>query len=196
MQKKEVLLLLTDHWADWEAANVIAGITMAQTHDVKTISIDKNPKVSIGGLRTEIDYTIEEYKNLDNLAMIILVGGFSWGENIYQEIADFVKKANNLNIPVAAICGATQFLAKHGFLDNAKHTGDEYEYFMEQLKDEKGYKGHANFVVSQLVNDKGFITANETSALEFACEILKVLEVYPEEELAEWYKKYKNGLAN
>jgi len=196
MQEKEVLLLLTDHWADWEASNAVAGINSSGQYAVKTIAVDKQPKTSIGGLRAEIDYSIEDYKNFDNLAMIILTGGFSWGENRYDEIADFVRRADSLDIPVAAICGATIFLGKHGFLDNIKHTGDNLEYFQEKLKDEEGYKGRENFIQAQVVNEGGFITANETSALEFTCEILRVLKLYKDEEIDSWYSKYKNGLSS
>jgi len=50
MKKKEVLLVLTERWADWEASYAIAGINSTQQYVVKTIAIDKYPKVSIGGL--------------------------------------------------------------------------------------------------------------------------------------------------
>ena len=189
---KEVLLFLTDHWADWEASHAIVGISFAEQYVVKTISIDKQPKVSIGGMRAEIDYSIEDYHNFDNLAMIILTGSFSWGENRYDEIANFIRKAGG--IPIAAICGATIFLAKHGFLNNIKHTGDELEYFEEMLENEEGYKGQEHFSVKQVINDGGFITANETAALEFAREIFLTLKTDANEEINSWYDKHKNGL--
>lgn len=193
MQVKEVLLLLTDHWADWEASYAIAEINSTGKYSVKTISVDSNPKISIGGLRTEIDYTVNQYQCFDSLAMLILPGGFSWGEHSYQEIADFVAKVHEASVPIAAICGATIFLAKHGFLDHTKHTGDELDYFMEQLKGQD-YKGQTNFVSTQLVADNGYITANETAALEFAREIFHVLEIDTSDEIDAWYDKFKHGI--
>jgi len=192
---KEVLLLLTDHWADWEASHAIVGISFAEQYIVKTIGIDKQSKVSIGGIRAEIDYSIEEYKNCDNLAMIILTGSFSWSENRYDEIADFVRKVSKGGIPIAAICGATIFLAKHGFLNNVKHTGDELEYFEEMLENEEGYTGQEHFAVAQVINDGGYITANETAALEFASEIFRTLKTDADNEINSWYEKHKHGLA-
>lgn len=194
MLVKEVLLLLTDRWADWESSYAVAEINSAEHYVVKTISVDKRPKVSIGGLRTEIDYSIDDYQVFDNLAMIILPDGFSWGENNYENIADFVRKVHGLGVPIAAICGATMFLGKHGFLDNVKHTGDECEYFQEQLKNEKNYKGKVNFVSSQVVIDNGFITANETAALEFARKIFLTLGIDSDSEIEEWHDKFKNGI--
>jgi len=191
---KEVLLFLTDQWADWEASHAIVGISFAEQYTVKTMGIDKQPKASIGGIRAEIDYSIEDYRNFDNLAMIILTGSFSWGETRYDEIADFVKKANKVGVPIAAICGATIFLAKHGFLNNIRHTGDELEYFEKMLENEEGYKGQEHFSVKQVINDGGFITANETAALEFAREIFLTLKTDTDEEINSWYGKHKHGL--
>jgi putative intracellular protease/amidase len=194
VQVKEVLLVLTDRWADWEASYAIAQINSAENYSVRTISADAAPKASIGGLMAQIDYTISNYKSFDNLAMVILPGGYSWAEERHQEIADFVRKARALNIPVAAICGATIFLAKHGFLDNLKHTGDEYDYFMDKLSGEDNYRGQSNFVLSQLTSDGGFITANETAALEFAREIFKVLKIDTQDEINAWYDAFKYGM--
>jgi putative intracellular protease/amidase len=104
---------------------------------VKTISTDIIPKVSMGGIRAEVDYCMDNYQNFDNLAMIILPGGLSWEGNDYDEIARFIQIAVNLNIPIAAICGATLFLCKHGFLNHIKHTGDSLELFLNQ----KNYSG-------------------------------------------------------
>lgn len=187
MEMKEVLLFLTDQWADWEASHAIAGINAAPQYVVKTIAIDKQPKVSIGGLRAEIDYEIDEYENFDNLAMVILTGSFSWGESRHDKVAEFVKKVIDLRTPIAAICGATIFLGKHGFLNDIKHTGDIWEYFQENLENEKGYTGAKHFVSAQLVNDNGIITANETASIDFAREIFRTLSVYPSEEIDVWY---------
>ena len=85
-------------------------------------------------------------------------------------------------------------MAKHGFLDDVQHTGDALDYFMEQLCGEKNYKGKTNFVSSQVVVDGGFITANETAALEFAREIFRVLEIDVSDEIDAWYDKFKHGM--
>jgi len=193
---KEVLLLLTDHWADWEAGHAIVGVNLAEQYAVKTIGIDAQPKISIGGIRAEIDYAITDYHNFNNLAMVILTGGFTWSENDYSEIANFVRTAASNGIPIAAICGATIFLAKHGFLNNVKHTGDELEYFKEILADDENYKGWDHFCEAQVVNDGGFITANETAALEFAREIFLTLQTDSDEEINEWYERHKCGMFN
>lgn len=189
MQAKEVLVLLTDRWADWEAAYAIAPINSDEAYTVKTIAADKGAKVSIGGIRAEIDYTIGSYRHFDNLAMLILPGGYAWREGRHEEIAEFVKKIIALEIPVAAICGATLFLGKHGFLDKVKHTGNDLARFQK----EQGYNGQDFYVSAQVAVDKGIITANETAAVEFAHGILGLLNVY--DDVDDWYDYFKNGIA-
>lgn len=186
---KDILLLLTDRWADWEAAYAIAQIHSEPQYTVKTVALDKEPKASIGGLRAEIDCVISDYTFFENTALVIVPGGFSWAENEYAEIVEFLKKARQCDVPVAAICGATIFLGRHGFLDDVKHTGDSLEFFTAQA----GYRGQKNFVNAQLVHDGGFITANETAAVDFAFEIFKLLEIDERSALEEWRDTFKLG---
>jgi putative intracellular protease/amidase len=188
---KEVLLVLTNRWADWEASFAVSVINSVPMYKVKTIAIDNLPKVSIGGIRAEIDYSIKEYQQLDNLAMIILPGGYSWKEDQHEEIANFVQKVSASHIPVAAICGATIFLGKWGFLNSVNHTGDDLDLFQK----EKGYNGQDYYVSAQVVVDKGFITANETASVEFAYEIFKILKVDEAQEIEIWYDNFSNGTA-
>lgn len=143
----------------------------------------------MGNLFTSIDYDINDYHDLSKVAMIILPGGLSWEENDYDEIAEYIKAILQANIPVAAICGATTFLCKHGFLDNVKHTGDSLELFQSQ----RGYHGQSLYIPAQVVVDHGFITANETAAVEFAYEIFKILKMDSDDEMAQWYDNFKNG---
>ena len=195
MQTKEVLVLLTDDWADWEVAYAIPRLNSASPsalnrYAVKTIADDKTSKLSIGGIRAEIDYTLDDYHGFDNLAMLILPGGFGWQEGRHDRIAKFVKKIIDRQIPVSAICGATIFLGKHGFLDSVKHTGDDLKYFQEDT----GYNGQDCYVSAQVVVDKGIITANETAAIEFARAIFVMLKIYDDEALDGWYDYFKGGM--
>lgn len=90
------------------------------------------------------------------------------------------------DIPIAAICGATTFPCKYDFLTLARHTEDNLEVFQRQV----GYEGQAFYVAAQAVVDRGFITVNETAAVGFAYEILKVDS---DDEMAEWYDNFKRA---
>lgn len=189
MQEKDVLLLLTDQWADWEASYAVAEIHSAPGYTVKTIAEDKKPKASIGGLRAEIDLTLEEYKDFSNTALLILPGGFYWQRQGLKGIANFVREARDAGVPVAALCGATIFLARYGFLDDVRHTGDEIEFFLK----EPGYRGAAHFVREQVVLDKNIITAHETAAVDFAYTLFSLLEIDSPSELDIWRENFCRG---
>jgi len=189
VSKNEILLFLTDRWCDWEASYAVAVTNSFSDYNVKTIGIDTEDKVSMGGIKSKVDFSIKDYGNFDNLAMLIIPGGLSWEENDYDEIAQFVTTVRKSDIPVAAICGATYFLCRHGFLNNIKHTGDSLELFQSVA----GYEGEALYIQAQVVYDKGFITANETAAVEFAYEIFKILKVDSDDEINKWFDNFQNG---
>lgn len=90
-------------------------------------------------------------------------------------------------MPVAAICGATIFLGRQGFLNDVAHTGYDLEFFQEH----EGYKGSAQYLGEKIVVDGGFITAYETAAVQFAREIFKLLRIDNDEEIDIWYENFK-----
>lgn len=49
-------------------------------------------------------------------------------------------------------------------------------------------------MIAQIVVNGGFITANETAAVEFAYEIFKILKLDSEDEMAEWYDNFNHGV--
>lgn len=49
---------------------------------VRTISLDKNPKVSMGGFRVLPDYVVDDYPT--KFSLLILAGGNAWAEQKKQ----------------------------------------------------------------------------------------------------------------
>lgn len=190
MAKKEILLLLTDKWSDWETGYATATLNTRFNYEIKTVALDNTSKISMGGMKPEIDYTFESYHNYDNLAMVIIPGGMAWKDSSHSEIAEFIRKLSEMKIPIAAICDATRFLGRHGFLNEVKHTGNA----LEMLHGMEEFNGDCNYIKAQAVSDGGFITANGTAAVEFAYEIFKLLNVMPDVALSMWFNNYKHGL--
>lgn len=187
--RNEILLVLTDRWCDWEASYIVAVANAYSPYTVKTIALDTAAKTSMGGIRAMVDYRMDTYQDFSRLALVVLPGGLAWSENRHDEIAAFIRAVRRHAIPVAAICGATTFLSRHGFLDSIRHTGDSAEL----LQSQQGYHGEALYVPAQVVSDGGIITANETAAVEFAYEIMKLLRLDSDEEMAQWYDTFQNG---
>ena len=82
-------------------------------------------------------------------------------------------------------------MADNGFLDNIRHTGNTLKFMKEQAPN---YKGEKLFCKQQAICDNNIITANGSAALEFACEIFKLLKIKTKQEIIEWYTVNKKGL--
>lgn len=88
--KKEILVFIFNGYADWEPAYVCAELNSSDTdYIVRTISLDKNPKVSMGGFHVLPDYSIADYPA--NFSLLILAGGKAWAEQKNNEVLPLVE---------------------------------------------------------------------------------------------------------
>ncbi|WP_173918658.1 type 1 glutamine amidotransferase family protein [Halobacillus sp. Marseille-Q1614] len=188
---KNVLVFITDGFADWEASYVTAELNKPGSgYQVKTIAIDSLPKTSMGGLNVIPEYSLQDFSFELPFEMLIIPGGTGWKEEKNQQIKKLVEFCFENDIPVAAICDATTFLGNHGFLNQHKHTGNSLPYLKEEAPN---YEGNKNYIDEQSVSDGCLITANGSGAVEFSRDILNKLNVLEGEELREWYELFKKG---
>ena len=124
-------------------------------------------------------------------AALVLIGGFGWSTPAAEQVVPIVRQAIEKGKIVGAICNGASFMAKHGFLNAVKHTGNG----LEQLKYWGGevYTNSDGYVHAQAVSDKNIVTANGSAALEFAKELLLLLENDTPERIAMYYQFYKQG---
>lgn len=194
----EVLYLLLDQYADHESVFLASAIACDER------SVKKHPKYvnkvlaptldavrSCSGFRTLPDYSFDTMP--DDYAALVLIGGFGWlDEKEADKVVPIVHRAIEKGIIVGAICNAASFLAKHGFLNEIKHTGNG----LEQLRLWGGgnYTNMAGYVNAQAISDHRIVTANGTGYLEFAKELLLLLENDTPEQIAMFYRFNKEGL--
>lgn len=185
---KEILVVLLEGYADWEAASIAAVLNQQEKFTVKTVSNMKEPVHSMGGFTTLLDYTIAEAREKD-FAALLLIGGTSWRSSMADEVKVLVKTAEQKGTVIAAICDATVYVGTLGLLNDVKHTSNQ----LLDLKAYAGknYTGEHNYQEVQAVRDKNIITANGTAHLEFAREVLLALQAMPEAEIEQWYDFYK-----
>lgn len=187
--KKEILVFISENYADWESAFICAELNKPETgFIIKTLAVNKKPIKSMGGFTVIPDYSIAEMPT--HFHMLILVGGTSWLKRENDDVKQAVDLCTKKRIPIAAICDACTFLADKGYLDDKEHTGNSLVYLEKYAPN---YKGSKHFIEKQVVSKDGFITANGTSAVEFAKEILTYLQVMQEYTLEDWYKMFKVG---
>lgn len=195
MNNEILYVLLPDY-----AAHEIVYLSEAITSDEQ--SLKENPKYvnkivaptmdpvkSIGGFRTLPDYSFDTMP--DDYAAMVLIGGFGWATSVADKVVPIVKRAIENGKIVGAICNAASFLAKHGFLNHVRHTGNG----VEQLKlwGGENYAGVAMYLHEQAVSDKSIVTANGSATLEFAKELLLLLENDTPERIEMYYQFNKQG---
>lgn len=196
--KQEVLFLLLNEYADWEGAflatSLNAGVMPGSEvkYAPKVVAPTLQPVSSIGGFRTLPDYSFQTMP--DDYAALILVGGMQWHSAEAEQVVPLVETALKQGKIIGAICNAASFMAKHGFLNDVKHTGNT----LPQLKlwGADRYTNEAGYQEKQAASDKNIVTANGTGYLEFCRELLLLLKADTPERINESYNFYKNGLLN
>ncbi len=155
----------------------------------KVVAPTLEPVKSIGGFRTLPDYSLETMP--DDYAALVLIGGFGWSTPVAEQVVPIAKQAIEKGKIVGAICNAASFMAKCGFLNGVKHTGNG----LEQLKlwGGENYTNSDGYVHAQAVSDKNIVTANGSATLEFAKELLSLLENDAPERIEMYYQFNKKG---
>ena len=195
----EILYILLPDYAAHEAvylSQAIASDEFAMKENPKyvnkVVAPTMEPVKSIGGFRTLPDYSFDTMP--DDYAALVLIGGFGWSTPAANKVVPMVRSAIEKGKTVGAICNAASWMAKHGFLNAVKHTGNG----PEQLKLWGGdnYTNPNGYVNAQAVNDKNIVTANGSATLEFAKELLLLLENDTPERIEMYYQFNKQGFCN
>ncbi len=155
----------------------------------KIVAPTLDPVKSIGGFHTLPDYSFETIP--DDYAALVMIGGFGWATPIADMVIPIIKNAIERGKIIGAICNAASFMAKLGFLNAVKHTGNG----LEQLKLWGGsnYTNPNGYIHAQAVCDRNIVTANGSATLEFAKELLLLLENDTPERIAMYYQFNKQG---
>lgn len=194
--KNEILYLLLNDYAGHEAvylAQAVLNGEYAYRENPRYVNRVVAPTMdavrSVGGFRTLPDYTFDTMP--DDYAALVLVGGYGWLRKDADKVVPIIKGALEKGILVGAICNGASFMAKHGFLNHVRHTGNG----LDQIKDWGGanYTNAAGYRNEQAVSDGGIVTANGSGTLEFAREMLLALENDTPEMIERYYKFNKVG---
>ncbi len=155
----------------------------------KVVAPTLEPVGSIGGFRTLPDYSFGTVP--DDYAALVLIGGSGWSTPVADGVVSIVGQAIEKGRIVGAICNAASFMAKCGFLNAVKHTGNGPEQL--KLWGGENYTNPHGYVHAQAVSDRNIVTANGSAALEFAKELLLLLENDTPERIEMYYRFNKKG---
>lgn len=192
--KKTIYTYVLDTLADWEIGLAIAELntqrffTNPVQFEVKTFALTKEPIKTMGGITILPDYELAEV-DLEKAALLILPGAEDWPKPEHSVVIDLARDFLKVNIPVAAICGATEALARSGMLNDVNHTSNGLEFLKMTCPE---YRGE-NFYKNKLaVTNGNLITAGSSSSVAFAYHILKKLNAIEPEKLDYWHGYFED----
>lgn len=192
----EILYILLPDFASHEMVYLMEAISSDEQqlktnpkYVSKIVAPTAEPVCAIGGFKVIPDYTFDNMP--DDYTALVLIGGYGWLTPIADEVKPIVRKAIEKGKIVGAICNGASFMAKCGFLNNVRHTGNG----LEQLKlwGGENYTNPDGYIHSQAVSDRNIVTANGSGALEFAKELLLLLENDTPERIEMYYQFNKQG---
>ncbi len=188
---KSIVLYATDTMADWEYGYLTAGIALGHNagapYELVVAGETAAEITTAGGLHVRPDTTIDDLE-LNSTALLVLPGGYTWGEG-HDCVLDLAEKLATADIPVAAICGATIGLARRGLLDDRRHTSNSPDF----LQAVPNYAGSSRYVDDPVVIDGGLITAPGHRPVEFARAIFDHLTVLEPLTADAWHRLYAGG---
>lgn len=196
MAGNEILYILLPDFASHEMPYLMEAISSDEQqlkenpqYVNKIVAPTKEPIAAIGGFRIVPDYSFDNMP--DEYAALVLIGGYGWTTPSADAVVPIVSKAIENGKIVGAICNGASFMAKCGFLNNVKHTGNG----LDQLKLWGGdnYTNADGYVHQQAVSDGRIVTANGSGVLEFAKELLLLLENDTPERIEMYYQFNKQG---
>lgn len=192
----EVLYILLPDFASHEMVYIMEAISSDEAQLKqnpkfvnKIVAPTMEPVAVIGGFRVIPDYSFENMP--EDYAALILIGGYGWLTPIANKVVTIVRRALSTRKTVGAICNAASFMAKSGFLNGVRHTGNGLEQL--RLWGGENYTNADGYVHEQAVADGGIVTANGSAALEFARELLLLLENDTPERIEMYYQFNKQG---
>ena len=163
-----IALYTTETMVDWEYAYLTTQITTAEEvrpgrFRLLLVGDGPAPVRSLGGLPLSPAADLDELIPLADegtLAALVIPGGNHYVEGGHERLAGTVEGLIAREVPVAAICGATYFLARNGFLDERRHTSNAAEFLAAS-----GYQGAGGYVDAPVITDQGVTTASGIGGL-------------------------------
>lgn len=166
-----VAIVLTEGFADWECALLMATARAELGVDLLVASPGGTVVTSMGGLH------ITPHLPAKTLAPaefdgLVLCGGTIWETAAAPDLSHTIGAFHTADRVVAAICGATLALAASGILNGADHTGNS----AESLAAVPGYQGQRHYRdQAQAVRSGRLVTAAGTAPVSFAAEVFRAL---------------------
>jgi transcriptional regulator GlxA family with amidase domain len=185
-----VYFLVFDGFADWQAALALCEIRRPGDWQVRTVGFTSAAVVSMGGLRVQPDVVLA---SVDPASAVLLIvpGGHLWQRGEGEAAVALIRRLHVDGAAIAAIDSGVLALARAGLLESRRHTGNWPGQLAAQVS---GYHDGDQYDSSVLaVSDDGVISASHLGSVEFAREIIHLLDLYSASDRQHWYRLFKHA---
>lgn len=193
----EILYFLLPDFASHEMVYLMEAISSDEAqlkenpkYANKIVAPTMEPVTAIGGFKVLPDYSFDNMP--DDYAALVLIGGFGWMTPAAEAVKPIVGKALADGKIIGAICNGASFMAKAGFLNGIKHTGNGLAQL--QYWGGENYTNPEDYVHQQAVSDGNIVTANGSGTQEFTKELLLLLKNDTPDRIEMYYQFNKQGL--
>lgn len=183
-------VVVAEGWADHQTALTCAEIAAHERIRIRYAGLDVEPIMSATGLRVLPDCTVDDI-TADGAIILILPGGPLWVDHDAPAVTAAIRTFREREIPIAAIGSGTLVLARAGVLGGVRHTSNGLAWLKEHVPE---YRDDLHYVNVIDVADGGLVTAHEAGAIDFAHEIIKLLELRDEPDRRAWYRLHREGV--
>ncbi|MGE0129182.1 MAG: DJ-1/PfpI family protein [Blastocatellales bacterium] len=188
--KPKAYFLVFDGLADWELAHALCEINKSGKFEVVSVGFSDKPVTTMGGLKLSPDITLEDV-TLAEACIFMLPGGDMWEQESHENLKALLHRLHAEDVPIGAICGATLEIARAGLTRGIRHTSNSKDYLKAMVAD---YSDENFYVYELAVADQNIITASGLGSVEFACEVIKQLNLYNEADTRLWFEMFKHGV--
>lgn len=193
----EILYFLLPDFASHEMVYLMEAISSDEAqlkenpkYANKIVAPTMEPVTAIGGFKVLPDYSFDNMP--DDYAALVLIGGFGWMTPAAEAVKPIVGKVLADGKIIGAICNGASFMAKAGFLNGIKHTGNGLAQL--QYWGGENYTNPEDYVHQQAVSDGNIVTANGSGTQEFTKELLLLLKNDTPDRIEMYYQFNKQGL--
>ena len=185
-----VYFLVFDGFADWQAALALCEIRRPGDWRVQALGFTPAAVVSMGGLIVQPELSLAQLEPA-RAALLIVPGGHLWQRGEGAAAVAAISELHAAGAPVAGIDSGVLALARAGLLDHCRHTGNWPGQLVAQVP---GYAGADQYDSAVLaVSDGGVISASHLGSVEFAREVIHMLDLYSPSDREHWYRLFKHA---
>lgn len=190
MQK--LLLFLYDQMADFEVALAAYGIATEGAAQIVPIGYNETA-VSAAGIEYRIHATVQEALDMDGVCGLLIPGGFTC--DLREELIALIRRLDEKEKLLAAICAGPQYLARSGVLENRAYTTSIRRWTEEDARRFGGSDPfpRETFRAQRVVRDGHIITAYGDAFVDFAVEIFDYFGLFRDAEERDSYLREVRG---